>query len=81
MERKLFDVEKRDVDFGVPMTIAQIDANGKVAEKQSYNLENIHISDFAMRSFARTILPKVREFYTPQSTPLISPQLVRRTYI
>lgn len=62
--RNLTDDEKRDITLGVPMTIAQIDSDGNVVEQQSYNLENVHISDFAVRSLARTLLPKVREFYS-----------------
>lgn len=60
----LNDEEKRDIEKGVPMTVISIDSKGETKESASYNLENVHISDFNMRLLARTIIPKVREFYS-----------------
>lgn len=61
---KLTADEKRDIENGTPMTVISIDSKGEIKESASYNLENVHISDFNMRMLARTIIPKVREFYS-----------------
>lgn len=56
--------EKRDIEKGVPMTVISFDSKGDIKESESFNLENVHISDLNMRLLARTIIPKVREFYS-----------------
>lgn len=61
---KLTDEEKRDIEKGVPMTVVSFDSKGDIKESESFNLENVHISDFNMRMLARAIIPKVREFYS-----------------
>ncbi len=56
--------QKREIEKGVPMTVISFDSKGDIKESESFNLENVHISDFNMRMLARTIIPKVREFYS-----------------
>lgn len=61
---KLTADEKKDIENGIPMTVISIDNKGEIKESASYNLENVHVSDVNIRLLARTIIPKVREFYS-----------------
>ena len=61
---KLTADEKKDIENGIPMTVISIDSKGDIKESESFNLENVHISDLNMRLLARTIILKVREFYS-----------------
>ncbi len=55
---------KRDIENGVPMIISYFDENKNTTKTETYNLENVKIPDYALRDFARAILPKIEEFYS-----------------
>lgn len=55
---------KRKIDEGIPMLIAHLDKNGNVTSEESYNLENISLTEFQTRQLARTILDECEKFYS-----------------
>ena len=57
---KLTADEKKDIENGIPMTVISIDSKGDIKESESFNLENVHISDLIMRLLAIKIILKVR---------------------
>jgi len=55
---------KRDIENGVPMIVSYLDENKNTTKTETYNLENVEIPDYALRNFARAILPDIKEFYS-----------------
>lgn len=52
---------RAEIENGVPMTIIHIDDQWNTVSEESYNLENISLSEFQL---ARALLQPCREFYS-----------------
>lgn len=58
------DKTKTDIEAGVPMVIAHWDKEGNVTSQETYNLENISLSDWQKEQLARATLEACRKFYS-----------------
>ena len=47
----------------VPMIVVHFDKNFETTYTEEYNLENFELSDWQIESFARILLPSIREYY------------------
>lgn len=55
---------RAEIENGVPMTIIHIDDQWNTVSEESYNLENISLSEFQLDQLARALLQPCREFYS-----------------
>lgn len=58
------DKTKTDIESGVPMVIVHWDKDGNVTLQETYNLENISLSDWQNEQLARATLETCRKFYS-----------------
>ena len=47
----------------VPMIVVHFDENFETTYTEEYNLENFELSEWQIESFARILLPSIREYY------------------
>ena len=47
----------------VPMIIVHFDEDFETTHTEEYNLENFELSELQIESFARILLPSIREYY------------------
>jgi len=60
--------EERNIAQGIPMIIIDLDKDHNQISQQTYNLENIALSDYQMESLAKEILEAFKRFYSdPQN--------------
>lgn len=55
---------KSIIDEGAPCVIVHFDKSGQVTKTERYNLENYRPPEWAVKAFARAILPDVIKFYS-----------------
>ena len=58
------DKTKTDIEAGVPMVITHWTKDGNVTSQETYNLENISLSDWQKEQLARATLEACRKFYS-----------------
>ena len=47
----------------MPMIVVHFDDNFETTHTEEYNLENFELSELQIESFARILLPSIREYY------------------
>lgn len=55
---------KKLIDAGVPMSIIHFSSDGTVTETEHYNLEKVKLSDWQIKSLARTLSKACEKFYS-----------------
>lgn len=55
---------RKAIESGQPMVIVHWDKDGNVTSEESYNLENISLSQWQMDRFARATLDACKRFYS-----------------
>ena len=57
------DKTRKEIESRQPTVIVHWDKDGNVTSKESYNLENISVSQWQMDQLAKTILDACKRFY------------------
>ena len=55
---------KKQIAEGVPMVIAHLDNKGNVISEETYNIENISLSEYQTEQLAKTLLEACQRFYS-----------------
>ena len=55
---------KKSIDAGVPMSIIHFSSDGTATETEHYNLEKVKLSDWQIKSLARTLCKACEKFYS-----------------
>ena len=60
----------------VPMIVVHFDENFETTYTEEYNLENFELSEWQIESFARILLPSIREYYrNPEYTDAVNERM------
>ena len=62
---------REEIRAGQPMTIVRLAKDGSVISKESYNMDNVSLSDFQKKQLAKALIPACEKFYA-------DPENVRR---
>ena len=65
------DKTRDEIRAGQPMTIVRLAKDGSAISKESYNMENVSLSDFQVKQLAKALIPACEKFYA-------DPENVRR---
>ena len=65
------DKTKAEIKTGQPLTIVRLEIVGSVISQESYNMENVSLSDYQIEQLAKAVLPACEKFYA-------DPENVRR---
>ena len=57
------ELEEKLKEAKVPMIVVHFDENFETTYTEEYNLENFELSEWQIESFARILLPSIREYY------------------
>ena len=57
------ELEEKPRAAKVPMILVHLDRNLDRTYTEEYNLENFELSEWQIESFARILLPSIREYY------------------
>ena len=59
----ILELEEKLKAAKVPMIVVHFDENFETTYTEEYNLENFELSEWQIESFARILLPSIREYY------------------
>lgn len=56
----------KDIEDGRPGTIVHFDDKGNITGKEDFNMENFQVSQEALESLARVLLPTIEEYLSSE---------------
>ena len=70
------ELEEKFKEAKVPMIVVHFDENFETTYTEEYNLENFELLEWQIESFARILLPSIREYYrNPECTDEVNERM------